>query len=424
MIMFFKRHLWIAILILALLLIPQSVNIQSELNMRVLMTTIGVDKNDDGKYNVSVAMVKPSRGSTGPSANARMEVVVGDGKTVADAVAKVSFLIGKTAGFSHVNTIILGNKLVTEDDAVEVLDYFIRDNRIPTSSMVMVAKDKAEDTLKDLNKLELSTAVDLQKLLLYKESSLNGIMMNILNFVDDYYQPSKCSLLSEIKMVDEKEQSGSGGESGGSEGAGSGQGSESGSSGESGSGDSGTPKIEYNNVIYLFNKGRLAGKLEDEKTLIGVNLANPKSDNGMIVVENVNDKVYDNADVSLYIRDKKVRYKTKFVDGVPQITMYITTKKNEVFEIKNKDGEELKNLYTQKTYLTKTLVNMAEQYIADCVMQAFNEAKDMNVDVLDLGTRLYRKDHKKWKEFSEGLSQTEYLNKIQFNIVVKLKNQL
>lgn len=424
MIMFFKRHLWIAILILALLLIPQSVNIQSELNMRVLMTTIGVDKNDDGKYNVSVAMVKPSRGSTGPSANARMEVVVGDGKTVAEAVAKVSFLIGKTAGFSHVNTIILGNKLVTEDDAVEVLDYFIRDNRIPTSSMVMVAEDKAEDTLKDLNKLELSTAVDLQKLLLFKESSLNGIMMSILNFVDDYYQPSKCSLLSEIKMVDEQEQSGSGGESGGSEGAGSGQGSESGSSGESGSGDSGTPKIEYNNVIYLFNKGRLAGKLEDEKTLIGVNLANPKSDNGMIVIENVNDKFYDDADVSLYIRDKKVRYKTRFVDGVPQITMCITTKKNEVFEIKNKDGEELKDLYTQKTYLTKTLVNMAEQYIADCIMQAFNEAKDMNVDILDLGTRLYRKDHKKWKKFSDGLTQTEYLNKIQFNIVVKLKNQL
>ena len=426
MILFFKRHLWIAILILSLILIPQSVNIQSELNMRALMTIIGLDKTENNEYKVSIAMVKPSRGSTGPSANVRMEIVGGEGKTIADAVSKVSFSIGKTAGFSHVNTVILGKNIIEDEDNVKILDYFIRDNRIPTSSMVLIAEDKAEDTLKTLNKLELSTAVDLQKLFLYKESSLNGLMMTIQNFADEYYQPSECGILSEIKFIEESFESGSGSSgSGGSAEGGSGSGGSSGGGAqESGSGDSESPKIEYNNNIYMFNHGKLAGELKADKSIMGVNLTNTRSRNGMIIIEGVNDEIYKNADVSIYIRDKKVKYKVKYENGVPQCTLTITTKKNEVFEIKNEGEEAINLLYSQKTYLTQALIDKAKEYIKDCVMQAFNEAKEQNVDVFTLGTKAYRKDYKKWETFSKGLSHKEYLDKMEFKVEVDIKNQL
>ena len=49
MMTFIKKYLWVVIIIISLILVPQSLNIQSELNMRIIVTAIGVDFSDDMK---------------------------------------------------------------------------------------------------------------------------------------------------------------------------------------------------------------------------------------------------------------------------------------------------------------------------------------------------------------------------------------
>ena len=62
MINFIKKHISIFVLILALFLTPQSLNIQSELKMRIIITAIGVDYNEE-KYEVTAQVVSPQNGS-------------------------------------------------------------------------------------------------------------------------------------------------------------------------------------------------------------------------------------------------------------------------------------------------------------------------------------------------------------------------
>jgi hypothetical protein len=72
MISFFKKHLTIFVVILALILIPQSLNIQSELKMRIIITSIGVDYKED-QYAVTAQVVRPQNGSEGGGRTAQLD---------------------------------------------------------------------------------------------------------------------------------------------------------------------------------------------------------------------------------------------------------------------------------------------------------------------------------------------------------------
>jgi hypothetical protein len=171
MINFFKKHLWVFVLILALVLLPQAINIQSELNMRIIITGMGVDLTDDGGYEVFAQVVRPTAGSTGAGSNASIDIVSAKGKNLSDGIYKVSYLLGKTAGLGHINCIVLGKKLAESENVLSSLDYFIRDGRVPNSALVLIAEESAKETLNKTKNLELSTAVGLQKLFLYKQES-------------------------------------------------------------------------------------------------------------------------------------------------------------------------------------------------------------------------------------------------------------
>ena len=53
---FIKKHPWILILFLGLFLIPQSLSIQSQLNERLILTGMAVDKGEDG-YEVVAQLI-------------------------------------------------------------------------------------------------------------------------------------------------------------------------------------------------------------------------------------------------------------------------------------------------------------------------------------------------------------------------------
>lgn len=433
MINFIKKHLTIFILILALLLTPQSLNIQSELKMRIIITTIGVDYTDE-KYEVTAQVVRPQNGSEGGGRTAQLDFITAESDSIADALYQLSFLLGKTAGLGHVNSLVFGQSLVESDNVVPAIDYFVRDARIPSSALILISEGEAKDELKNTSSLELSTAINMQKLFLYKEMSMNGVMMQLEQFLNYYHRIGGCVVVSGIKFEDESSNeesssggSTSGGSSGGNSSSGNSGGSESGggeSGGESSSSSGGnssnvSKRIKYDNPVYLFKDGKLAYKYESKDEFNGINLLNPKSEYGIIHVEGVTDEVYDDASVDLYVRDKRISYECKFVDGKPKCIAKISTSRNEIEEINDKKVKDLSLYYTQKDYITDALKEKVKEEIIKTTMTVYNKAKEHNADILQLGNKLYSRHPKQWKEFYNQYGE-DYLNHIDFSVEVQI----
>lgn len=454
MMTFIKKHLWILIVIISLVLIPQSLNIQSELSMRIIVTAIGVDYSDDGKFEVIAQVVRPSDGSTSEGESAGLDFITTEGDTVSDAMYKASFLIGKTAGLGHVNAVAFGKSVIEKEKLEQSLDYFVRDTRIPTACLLLVCDGEAKDEFKKSKSLELSNAVGMQKLFLYKQLSMNGTMMELGKFVNDYYKIGGTGLISEIKFVDEisenSENASSGenlGESSSSGESSSEQGSESGSSsGQSESGGSsggsdgssggasqgaggsngGEPsqRVVYNNNVYLFKNGKKALVFTEKEGVLGLNYANEKSTSGIITLENVTDeKYYDNARVSVNVRDKVVKLAVDFSGERPKCKMTIKTSRNEVIEIENESGEKFETLYVQSDFFTEAVEEKLKSKICEEVLKTFNLASEVNCDVFHLGENIYSKHPKKWHKFFEEFGD-EYIKNIDFDVEVKLDKRL
>lgn len=429
----FKRAIKYIVFILAFILVPQSLNVQSELNMRVVVSAIAIDY-EEGEYSVTAQVVKPS--STTEGGSAEIDFLSAKGKTIVSAVEEVSFILGRTTGFSHISAIILGQGVLKEEKTMEALDYFVREKGILNSALLLVAEEKAKDELEKTKKLQLSSAVGIQKTFLYKELNSNAVMMQLQTFFNDYFAKSKCSVISGFKIESKDEQSGSssgGGESGGGSSGGGGEssgggmtGGSSGSSGSSG-GSSGGEKdgrIKFLNNIYVFRDGKLKTELKEEDELRGINYINKNSKEGIVTVEKITNENMKNANVSLYFRDKKVKLRVQFNDNSdPTAKITITTNRNEIYAIETEETNP--KLYeTEETYLTEDIKKAVEEKIKDCILKAYTKCQEEGADILQLGNRLYKQNPKKWRELLKQYGEEEYIKHINLDVEVIIKDQI
>lgn len=434
----FKKIAKYLVILFSILLIPQALNIQSELSMRTIISAIAVDLNKD-EFVVTAQVVKPS--STAEGGGTELDFLSASGKTIADAVDAVSVALGRTSGLAHIGTIIIGEEVIKKDKLMPALDYFLREKGIQNSAMLLVSEDEAKKTLENTKKLQLSSAVGLPKVFLYKQNNSNGIMMQLQHFLNDYFTLSNCSVISGVKIegkddmekeeIESSSQSGSSSESSGSSSGGSGgsSGGNSGGStgGESGGGSSGGSeqkdgRIKYLNNVYVFDNGKLVHTIKDEDSLKGLNLINRNSHEGVISVENINNQYVSNAKVSVYYRDKKVKIKTDWSTGKPKCIFTIITNRNEVYSIEAQNPKEI--LYeTEKSYLTDDVVDAVENKITECVKKAFTECQSVGADIYQLANRLHQRNPKKWNDFYSQYGD-DYIKHIDIEVDVKFKRQI
>ncbi len=422
MVAFFKRYLWVWILVISLLLVPQSLNIQSELNMRVIVTALALDYKDN-KYEVTAQVVKPKPGSTGGTSGTELDFISAEAESISDGIFQLSYKVGKTAGLGHISTIIMGGDLVKENKVISAVDFLVRDQKIPATSMLLVTEESAKDELMKTKSLEAETAVELQKLFLFKEQSMNGMMMQTETFFNTYYRIGSTGIISGFKINDESKDSGSSGAGG----SGGGESSGGSSGGESSGGSGGEEKqerFEFKNDLYVFKNGNMVTKIDDEKALSGFFYANPSSKFGIVTLKNVTDeKVYNNATVGVMVRDKKVNFKTSFKDGKPVCKIIVSTSRNEVVEIGNENGQKKENLYIQKTYLTNEVVKQLQKQMSDCIKETFKTTSQAGADIFHLGSKLYRAHANEWDDFYLQYGE-DYIKHIDLEVEIKIGKKL
>lgn len=405
---FFKKHSYIFVLIVALLFIPQSFSYQAKLNTRVIVTGLAIDKVDDS-YEVTAQVVLPVNGSEAGGSGAKLGFISETGSSFAEGLQKISYKIGKTAGLSHVNFLMVGSSMLKENVA-SALDYIVRDARVSSSILMLICPEGAKEMINKTKDLQLSVAVGLQKIYINKQEALNGSNLTVEEFLNEAYGISKSSLVSAINISNEEE-----GEQKSPEQASIGQ-----SQSSSGEGEQ-KGRIDFYNDIYYFKGGEYVGKFSEQKQLLGIYFADQTKSNGEIKVENVNGQILKDATIGMQFRLKKTKRKLEFLKGRPHLVFDIELKDVEITEILN-GGQPNVNIYDLYTDEMIEIIKKAiKEHIEECITSAFEQSKKDQVDIFNIGQTAYRYKPKQWKEFYEKEGEN-YLKKCDIKVNVSIKN--
>ena len=84
---FIKKHTWVLLLLSCLVFVPESFSYQAKLNMRVIVTGMGVDKVEDG-YEITAQVVMPTPGSESGGGSATLGFISEIGINISDGIQK------------------------------------------------------------------------------------------------------------------------------------------------------------------------------------------------------------------------------------------------------------------------------------------------------------------------------------------------
>lgn len=290
-----------------------------------VIVALGVDKGDNGQYEISTQIAIPQASA---SENSNSESIISaKGKTIGEAIDKIAVNTGWYPLFSFCNLIILGQNALG-GNVMDIINFFIRTDRIPDSATLCVSEVPAKELLLSNTPLDSVSSFAIQKILEQDYAKLDRIAnVNVKNFVDGYYSKSSKGYLPLIKKVpsgdgDEAQAKGGSNEkSGGSGGSSSGGSGGSGGSSSGGSGGSGGNSGSSDSEVYdasttiFFSKGIAAGTLSAEETLL-FNLKNRNSIDTFVKLENmeINGQT---TDLLVEIDETHKKYGFKFENDKP-----------------------------------------------------------------------------------------------------------
>lgn len=258
-----------------------------------IIVALGVDKGDNGQYEISTQIAIPQASA---SENSNSESIISaKGKTIGEAIDKIAVNTGWYPLFSFCNLIVLGQNALG-GNVMDIMNFFIRTDRIPDSATLCVSEVPAKELLLSNTPLDSVSSVAIKKILEQDYAKLDRIAnVNVKNFVDGYYSKSSKGYLPLIKKVpsgdgDEAQAKGGSNEksggSGGSSSGGSGGSSSGGSGGSGGNSGSSDSEVYDASTTIFFSKGIVAGTLSAEETLL-FNLKNRNSIDTFVKLENI-----------------------------------------------------------------------------------------------------------------------------------------
>lgn len=443
---FIKKHIGIIVLLVIVLAFPVSMSTQARLNMRVIITGLAIDKSEDG-YEVTAQIVKPSPSTESSGTGASINFITDKGKTIVSALSKLSYKTGKVAGFSHTNFILIGKSMLDEN-LNKVMDYFLRDNIIKDSVLLLLAQESAKDEIKKTKNIELSVGLGLQKVFVYKEKEGDGTMTTLLEFANDSYGQSKTSVLSVLSLKDEQseslssggveqseesnkttksnEQSSIGSESGDS-GSNNTQGSESGSgtndksaSSESESGSSKSTDSQSSQYfqaitpLACFVSGKYVGNLESEEEIKGYMYSRKESLSDDISLENINFKGLKNAKVGIDIKDKQTKKKLRFEGETPCLDIDIKLINASIKEIQS---DEFVSIPSDGEF--ELIKSELQEKISKAIALSFKKACQLGADVFGAYEIANKFHYKKTNNHFESME--DFLQKLKLNVSVDVQ---
>jgi hypothetical protein len=406
-----KMKYWVVFLALALILLPQALNVQNEVTQRIFVTCAGVDaaaEEDGGGIELTVQLSMPEASETEPEIQ---HIASCKARGIAAALDGISARMGRTADMSFCNAVFIGRE-AAENGVPPYLDYFLRNDIISGQTYAVVAEGTAKDALNNLSKIDKAAAFTLGAYL--KRARRDGAAAAVT--VKEYAERNRSAGGAYLPVLDIRE---TGGGAGGD--------APSGGSGESGGGggQEGGPTAEIADArrTAIFENGRLRAILDADKTRALLRFDGAVKSGGEFfsgAEAGLTRGGSFGADVSadgirLKLHSVKTGIKTAFRDGVPELTLNFKARA-EIVEI---EGQPFGFTPEEKRRLNAALSQSLSARIEEDARLIHAAVKECGADFLGIADRFYRYNHSAYGEYRAAHPDKFFPEGV--NIVVKAR---
>ena len=395
--------LMILFFILVLILSPKSVTNRPEIETKLLLTSIGLDKVED-QYRVSATAVMPQESQNGSTM--RLNVGV-EADSVSAAFEKLSLKMGKKLELGLCGLIVIGDTF-GDESILPHLNYLMASGKIiPGAYLVLSPGKSAKETIEMSNMLSEASSNGLSKLIEHNALDTNMQSITLLKFLSETGSVTKSSYIPCIEIG--KKDSGSDQEKP-SDG-----GSDEGQSSGSGEDKKGETEIKSLSKIAFYRDGRQIKFLDDEQTR-GFTWSNKTSTQGLVSLENLKVQDIDVGQIFCQLRSKKFKIKTGIDNGVPQTKMSVEV----LLELE--DRYKLSDLFKyygiSEEEINQNIKNQFAVKIENELVSVINVMKECDCDAMGLTTNLYKFHYNDYNNYPD---KENILSAMQVDYDIKVK---
>ena len=338
------------------------------LSERAIVAGLGIDYEGD-TFTVSAQILLPS---SGDSKTSNVVVSSADGKTLGEALAKISSESSMLVAMSHCNLVLLGEGAL-KGKAYSALDYMIRNAYLSENALLLTTEGTAKDILSVKTAYSDMTSFYIQRELMVYGNYKEAVHRNIKEYLSSYYTENSANWLTKVKKVEtEKPQTG-------------------GSTGSGGSTSSGGEEKVY--VLDFARCAIIKGDDYvfdgDEEIISGINLVTAKLDKGDVVITD-GDFTY-----CFYILKSKSKLDFSKNTLTANVNLKVDVVLKEVISTASPTSFSVVDVEP-----SERVDGLLKDYFDGVISYAFTECQKRDVDVFDLYGGFYGRMGKKWKEQS------------------------
>lgn len=364
-------------------LVPGSVTSEPEIETKLLITVVGVDRTEEG-IGVSATAVMPQEEGGGSTKRLNVHACA---PSLSEAIEKLSLKIGKKPEMGLCGLIVLGSSF-TSGSVLPELDYMISGGRFISGAYLVLSPERsAKDTIEMSNMLGEATGNGLSRLIEYNADATAMPAVTLLRFLSDTGSVSRSSFVPCI-TIGEKQ---SLGKSSGGTGSEQGQGGESGG----GSGDKET-EIKSLDSIALFRGGEFVRLATRDETR-GFTWTDDKSKKGLVCLDDFSVDGHGAGGIYCRLISKKVGIKARLCGGTPTVTIKVKAK------LQFEDRHKLAELYRYDGVDEKRIEESVKEQFADKIRRELSLAvaamRETNCDVMGVAADLWRSSPDEYRAF-------------------------
>lgn len=405
--LFSPRKLIVWLFVLILILTIPTINQPSMSKTHAIVTMMAVEQEDD-MIKVATMVLTPAQDK-----QPNYQIYSGEGSTIGEAVDSISLALGKEMGFAQCEIMALGEKICA-DGVIKVLDYMTRTKKVQRNTILVNFSGELEDFAQAVMNLSLEKQLKLESIINFDKRYILADDSNIDKFYIGYYSPISLGLMTKIKI--EAEQSYNSIEVSSASGQ---PAQPSSSSGDSG-GESEKKYLVNDGTVSVFKRGKKYIDMTQDEVKKANYFIND-AQKGTVVVENVSDHIYDNAQVVINIVKKDTKLTPRFEGDRPiyDIELSLTIIIDEVVE----EGPNENLLRRNQDFFTDALVEKIKEQVGEDMYSIIDYCKTNDIDLLDVYKRFYALKNRQFEDYLSRVGIENYLNDIQYNITIDVKSE-
>lgn len=399
-----KNKIFVIFAILIIITFPSALYMQSDKDKTIVTSAIGIDLNEEN-YEVTILAVIP-KGSD--DINSNLEVFSSTGKSISEALDKISLDLGRKIGLAHCDSIIFTEELM-ERNLTLILDYFIRTANLSTNPTLVATPDSAKDLLNAVKSSNNLLDLSLKNIIDSQEDRTLLSNVTIDRFYRAYLSHNSTFAIPILSVQSSEE---GGGQSNLPEDSG-------GSSGQSGGGNDQNKKIKNDNDIAIIRDGTFVAKLSEDEKFIYNLLTNPSSYQ-KFELENISDTNVTNSKIILQEADKIIFPILKFKDNKPTIVykIWLSVMLDEVISENNHSYSSINGV---KNFLTPVVEDEFNRVLNEKLSNTIDTMHENKYDVLNVYSKFNAFKYSKWQNYLHGLEHPiDYMTGVDIEIDVKL----